>query len=62
MYNFYVKKLTFPNSSSRDTFSPGDIVLGVEVPLQGLLISTSHGRVIESGKHSFRNMPWISQP
>ena len=45
-------QLTFPNISSRDAWSPGEIVLGVEVPLQEPLTPTSLGSAIESGEHS----------
>lgn len=51
---------TLPNSSSRDVCSPGEIVLGVDVPLQDPFTPTSCGSVIESGEHSCRHRPRTS--
>lgn len=45
-------KPTLPSSSSRDVCSPGEMVLGVEVPLQDPFTPVSCGNVIERGEHS----------
>lgn len=48
----YSWKPTLPSSSSRDVCSPGEMVLGVDVPLQDPFTPISCGNVIESGEHS----------
>ena len=51
---------TLPSSSSSDVCSPGEMVLGVEVPLQDPFTPVSCGNVIESGEHSWRHSPRTS--